>query len=39
MVSIAVCIFAFAPFLELTECDNEVLNKGESLVGGGIIAI
>jgi hypothetical protein len=39
MVSIAGRIFAFAPFPELTECDYEVLHKGKSLLGGGIIAL
>jgi hypothetical protein len=39
MVSIAVWIFAFAPFPELTECDYDVLSKGKRLLGGGIITL
>jgi len=30
MISIAIWIFAFSPFQELTECDYEVLGKGKN---------
>jgi hypothetical protein len=37
MFSIAIRIFAFAPFPELIGCDYEVLTEGKTLLSDGIV--